>query len=43
MSCRVFKREMEFAMFDALVERCQELGIRKIVGVFIFRRRRTLS
>jgi FkbH-like protein len=35
MSCRVFKREMEFAMFDALVERCQELGFRKIVGVYI--------
>jgi len=35
MSCRVFKREMEFAMFDALVEKCQELSIRKIVGVYI--------
>ena len=35
MSCRVFKREMEFAMFDALVERCQALGIHKIVGVFV--------
>jgi FkbH-like protein len=35
MSCRVFKREMEFAMFDALVEKCQELGLRKIVGVYI--------
>jgi FkbH-like protein len=35
MSCRVLKREMEFAMFDALVERCQTLGIRKIVGVYI--------
>ena len=35
MSCRVFKREMEFAMFDALVERCQEAGICRIVGVFL--------
>jgi FkbH-like protein len=35
MSCRVLKREMEFAMFDALVEKCQALGIRKIVGVYI--------
>ena len=35
MSCRVLKREMELAMFDALVEKCQELGIRKIVGVYI--------
>jgi hypothetical protein len=29
------KREMEFAMFDALVEQCQARGIRKIVGVYI--------
>jgi FkbH-like protein len=35
MSCRVLKREMEFAMFDALVERCQARGISKIVGVYI--------
>jgi FkbH-like protein len=35
MSCRVLKREMEFAMFDALVEQCQMRGIRKIVGVYI--------
>jgi FkbH-like protein len=35
MSCRVLKREMEFAMFDALVEQCQLRGIRKIIGVYI--------
>jgi FkbH-like protein len=35
MSCRVLKREMELAMFDALVEQCQMRGIRKIVGVYI--------
>jgi FkbH-like protein len=35
MSCRVLKREMEFAMFDALVEQCQARGVRKIVGVYI--------
>jgi FkbH-like protein len=35
MSCRVLKREMEFAMFDALVEQCQARGICKIVGVYI--------
>jgi FkbH-like protein len=34
MSCRVLGREMELAMFDALVERCQARGIRKIVGVY---------
>jgi FkbH-like protein len=35
MSCRVLKREMEFAMFDALVEQCQARGIRRVVGVYI--------
>jgi FkbH-like protein len=35
MSCRVLKREMEFAMFDALIEQCQARGIRKIVGIYI--------
>ena len=35
MSCRVLNREMEFAMFDALVEQCQGRGIRRIVGVYI--------
>jgi FkbH-like protein len=35
MSCRVLNREMEFAMFDALVEQCQARGIRKVVGVYI--------
>jgi predicted enzyme involved in methoxymalonyl-ACP biosynthesis len=34
MSCRVLKREMELAMFDALVEQCQARGIRRIVGVY---------
>ena len=35
MSCRVLNREMEFAMFDALVDQCQARGIRRIVGVYI--------
>ncbi len=35
MSCRVLKREMEFAMFDALVEECRARDIRKILGVYI--------
>lgn len=35
MSCRVLNREMELAMFDALVERCQARGIAKIVGTYI--------
>ena len=35
MSCRVLNREMELAMFDALVELCQTQGIHKIEGVYI--------
>ena len=35
MSCRVINREMELAMFDAVVEQCQARGIRKIVGIYI--------
>lgn len=35
MSCRVLNREMELAMFDALLEECRERGIREIVGVYI--------
>jgi FkbH-like protein len=35
MSCRVLKREMEFAMFDALIEQCQDRGIGTIIGVYI--------
>jgi FkbH-like protein len=35
MSCRVLKREMEYAMFDSLVEECLSRGVRKIVGFYI--------
>jgi FkbH-like protein len=34
MSCRVLKREMEFAMLDALVEACCDKGISRIVGYY---------
>ena len=34
MSCRVLKRDMEFAMMDELVKRCQERGIREIHGYY---------
>lgn len=34
MSCRVLKREMEFAMMDGLVEKAQAAGIRKIIGYY---------
>ena len=35
MSCRVLKREMELALFDAFVEQCQVRGVRRIRGLYI--------
>lgn len=34
MSCRVLKRDMEFAMLDELVKQCRERGIEKIIGYY---------
>ncbi|MBO5208782.1 MAG: HAD-IIIC family phosphatase [Lachnospiraceae bacterium] len=34
MSCRVLKRDMEFAMMDSMVEACKECGITKILGYY---------
>lgn len=34
MSCRVLKRDMEFAMMDALAERCRRDGITEIRGYY---------
>ena len=34
MSCRVLKREMEYAMMDVLEEKCRQRGIRKIRGYY---------
>ena len=34
MSCRVLKRDMEFAMMDELAERCKAAGIREITGFY---------
>ena len=34
MSCRVLKRDMEFAMFDILVKNCIERGVKKIFGYY---------
>ena len=34
MSCRVLKREMEYAMMDALVSRCRGRGISEIRGYY---------
>ena len=35
MSCRVFKRDMEYAMFDELVRIARSRGIRSIEGMFV--------
>lgn len=34
MSCRVLKRDMEFAMMDTLVQECKARGIDKILGYY---------
>lgn len=34
MSCRVLKRNMEFAMMDELVEKAKAIGIKKLVGYY---------
>ncbi len=35
MSCRVLKRDMEYAMMDVLVEECKKQGITTIIGHYI--------
>lgn len=32
MSCRVLKRDMEYAMMDALVDRARDAGIKRLIG-----------
>ncbi len=34
MSCRVLKRDMEYAMLDALVSKCRDRGVEKIFGYY---------
>ena len=34
MSCRVFKRDMEYAMMDKLIKECQAASIYKIIGYY---------
>ena len=34
MSCRVLKRDMEYAMMDELVKKAQAAGIKKIIGYY---------
>ena len=34
MSCRVLKRDMEYAMMDSMVEACRDCGIDTIIGCY---------
>lgn len=34
MSCRVLKRNLEFAMMDELVEKARSIGVKKIIGYY---------
>ena len=34
MSCRVLKRDMEYAMMDKLIEKAKEAGIKKLIGYY---------
>lgn len=34
MSCRVLKRDMEYAMMDELVEKAKSVGVKKIIGYY---------
>ena len=34
MSCRVLKRDMEYAMMDSVAEACAECGVRTIMGYY---------
>jgi len=35
MSCRVLKRELEYALFDSLVAAAQRRGVRRLVGYYL--------
>ena len=34
MSCRILKRDMEFAMLDELIAQCKEKGVFEVVGYY---------
>ncbi|NRT73692.1 HAD-IIIC family phosphatase [Clostridium beijerinckii] len=42
MSCRVFKRDLEFSVFDYLVKKCRELNIEEIRGYYYNSKRNSL-
>lgn len=35
MSCRTFKRHLEYTMFDRLVSECRRLGVKRIHGAYL--------
>ena len=35
MSCRVFKRDMEFYFFNELMKKMEALGVKKVIGMYI--------
>jgi predicted enzyme involved in methoxymalonyl-ACP biosynthesis len=35
MSCRVFKRDMEFHFFNELIKKLKTLGVNKVIGLYI--------
>jgi FkbH-like protein len=35
MSCRVLKRDMEFAMLDAVVQRAHAKGLKRLIGTYL--------
>lgn len=35
MSCRVFKRNLEYAMFDLLIKKCLSKGIKRVLGAYV--------
>ena len=43
MSCRVFKRDMEFAMFDKLVDIAKKMNKKIIRGIFIPTKKKSIS
>ena len=34
MSCRILKRDMEYAMFDQLIVRCKQKSLLEIIGYY---------
>ena len=35
MSCRVFKRHLEYAVFDYLIAKCKEMGVKTITASYL--------